>query len=340
MPAVHITLLGKLKRPRIFQCHPSAFANFLAEPVHALLGDHILQARMLAIRAVAEITVHRQHRLGYFNEIFRLEESHHIRHARIGLLIVMAHAHAPASGEVVTDQLAVLLDCDKAHAVGKHIRVVQRRDYKRHLEFPRQIRFAIQRILMIIVLQLERLALHPDLMISLGRRQKRVTHTLGILINLLSQTRGGGCGRRQYVAVHVPARRQRVGQRLIDALHQLAQAALHHAVKLKTLPRGHPQGLVAILLAQAIVGQVHLRRHHSARNAAANHKHVLLTLLTHITVILLINPVKLQELLVIRIKHLRLRIMQRDPDIPRQRRVFRLDDLIFRQFWLSFRHST
>ena len=95
MPAVHITLLGKLKRPRILQCHPGAFADFLAEPVHALLGDHILQARMLAISAVAEIAVHRQHCLGHFNEMFRLEESNHIRHARVGLLIVMAHAHTP-----------------------------------------------------------------------------------------------------------------------------------------------------------------------------------------------------------------------------------------------------
>ena len=187
---------------------------------------------------------------------------------------------------------------------------------------------------MIIVLQLERLAFHPDLMIGLGRRQERITHALGILVNLLGQTRGGGCGRRQYVAVHIPARRQRVGQRLVDALHQLPQAALHHAVKLKTLPRGHPQGLVAVLLAQAIVGQVHLRRHHAARNAAANHKHVLLALLPHITVILLINPVKLQELLIISIEHLRLRIIQRHPNIPRQRRIFRLDDLIFRQFRL------
>ena len=86
-------------------------------------------------------------------------------------------------------------------------------------------------------------------------------------------------------------------------------------MKLKTLPRGHPQGLVTVLLAQTIVGQVYVRRHHPARNTAADHEHVLLALLSHITVVLLINPVKLQELLIIRIKHLRFRIMQRHPNI-------------------------
>ena len=72
---------------------------------------------------------------------------------------------------------------------------------------------------MIIVLQLERLAFHPDLMIGLGRRQERITYTLGILIHLLGQTRGGGCGRRQHIAVYIPTRRQRVGQRIVDAFH-------------------------------------------------------------------------------------------------------------------------
>ena len=115
---MHITLLGELKRARIFQDHPGAFADFLAEPVHTLLCDHILQARMLTIRAVTKIAMHRQHRLGNFNEMFRLKEAHHIRHARVGLLIVMTHAHAATGGEVVTDQFAVLFDCHKAHAVG------------------------------------------------------------------------------------------------------------------------------------------------------------------------------------------------------------------------------
>jgi hypothetical protein len=57
VPAVKITLPGEFKRAGRTQFEAEALLHFLAEPIHAALGDDVFKARVFAVGAVAEIAV-------------------------------------------------------------------------------------------------------------------------------------------------------------------------------------------------------------------------------------------------------------------------------------------
>ena len=62
---------------------------------------------------------------------------------------------------------------------------------------------------------------------------------------------------------------------------------------------------------ELVKSQILRRRHHAARYSGANHEEVLFACLSLIPVVLLIDPVELQELLVILREPIRLRTQQR-----------------------------
>ena len=122
-------------------------------------------------------------------------------------------------------------------------------------------------------------------------------------INLFARLRVGGRGRREDVAVHVAAGRERGEQRLVDALDHRAQIGFHDAVKLDALARGDAQRVVAVSRGEIVEHAPLLRRHHAAGNAAADHHDVFLAGLAQVAVVLLIAAVKFQELVVVLAKN-------------------------------------
>src|SRR5579862_8993136 len=101
---------------------------------------------MLAIGTIAEIAVNRQNRFGHGLKMFRGQEADDVRDAREGLNVSVRHAHAAAGNEVVARELPVLLNDDESEVVGENINVVKGWERKSSFEFPRQVRFAVERI--------------------------------------------------------------------------------------------------------------------------------------------------------------------------------------------------
>ncbi len=64
VPAEHVALFGKLERSRGLELESQPLLDFVAKPLRAFLFQHILKARMFAVRAVAKIAVHCQDCLG------------------------------------------------------------------------------------------------------------------------------------------------------------------------------------------------------------------------------------------------------------------------------------
>lgn len=114
----------------------------------------------------------------------------------------------------------------------------------------------------------------------------------------------------------------------VDLLDQRAETGLQDAVKLDALAGGEAQGVVAIARGEVVEGDPLRRGHDATRDAAADHHHELLGGLAQVAVILLIDAVKLDELLVILGKTVRCRVGHRRGDIPRERGNGLLDDFV------------
>ncbi len=135
------------------------------------LGDHVFQAGVLAVGAVAKVAVDRQHRLRHVHHPVRREETDDVRQTRVGGLVAVTAPHAAADREVVADEPVVLHDGDEAEAVGEHVQVVHRRNDEGDLEFARQIGLAVKRVHEVLVLR--------GFEIQLLRRRSRWSDTPG-----------------------------------------------------------------------------------------------------------------------------------------------------------------
>ena len=190
---------------------------------------------MLTIGTISKITMYGEHRLGYVHQMFRCKKTNHISHPRVGLRPVMIHSHASTGGEIVADQLTVLLNGHKTHAIGEYIGVIQGGNGKCRFKFPWQICFPVQGILKIRIINLDFHTLHPDLVIGPGAGQKCLGYPAAILQHTSRQGIASGRRWRHYVAIHIPTRSQCCCQSIVDSLHQGSQSRFYHPMKLETL---------------------------------------------------------------------------------------------------------
>ena len=108
-----------------------------------------------------------------------------------------------------------------------------------------------------------------------------------------------GVGGRRHIPRHVAARGDGGHQRFIQVFNGLADVGFQNPVKLKVLAGGDAHGVVAILACQLIANGILLGAEDSAGEFRAHHEHVVLRHLALVTVILLVDPMELQELVVI-----------------------------------------
>ena len=274
------------------------------------------------------------HRLGHGFQVVRCQETDHISHARKRVRVAVRHAHAAAGNQVVAEQLVALGDDNEPEVVGENVDVIQRRNCEGRLEFARQIRLPIERVHEILVagvIQVEFLAFNPDFVIRACGRVKRGGQGTGLFQHVVHQRTRGRCRRRHDVAFHVPARGNRRDQRLVQPLDGLAQARFDAAVKLKVLARRYPERVVGVLGSQRVAGQILSSAQNAPGELRAHHENPLLGDLALVAVVLLVNPMKLQEFIVVLREVVHFRIVQRLSNRPCQRSMSALKVLIARQ---------
>ena len=104
------------------------------------------------------------------------------------------------------------------------------------------------------------------------------------------------------IAVYVATSCDGVEQRLVDPSNAAFEVALNDAVQLKGLPRGQLDGAVCVAVCQGVHAEVLLRSATTAGYADTDHEDVVwlelgaLPLFAQVTIILLINAVKLGQL--------------------------------------------
>ena len=117
------------------------------EPRQAAVVDGVLQARVLACAAIAEVALGGDRRHCQRMHLRRGDESEHLAQTRIRLRIAMGGTHAATGANVVASQCAVAIEYrNESEILRQHVDVVARRDREADLELARQIRLAIQRL--------------------------------------------------------------------------------------------------------------------------------------------------------------------------------------------------
>ena len=72
------------------------YANVNPAVTNSTFRDHVFEARMFAIGAIAKIPVYSDHGFGEGLQMFGFEEADDVRHAGEGVGIAMGHSHAAA----------------------------------------------------------------------------------------------------------------------------------------------------------------------------------------------------------------------------------------------------
>ena len=139
--------------------------------------EHVLEARVLPVRAVAEVAVHRDDGLDHVHGVLRRHEADDVGEAGERRLLVVGHAHAAAGDDVEAGQRAGLVEQrDEAGVVREDVHAVVAGKGDRGLELPGQVRRAVERVLLVGD---DGLAVHPDLVVGLRLRQGRRAQLVG-----------------------------------------------------------------------------------------------------------------------------------------------------------------
>ena len=109
-PAVAVAVVVEVKRPRLAKRVAEPVFDFAAKPVQAAILDRVLESRVSAVNAVAEVALRGDDFLGDIGHLPRRAKAEHIREAREGCLLAVAHPHAAAGGDCVADDFFVLDD--------------------------------------------------------------------------------------------------------------------------------------------------------------------------------------------------------------------------------------
>ena len=162
----------------IVAARPERFAEIFREalacPFFAILGDHVFEAGVTAVAAVAMIAVQPHHRCGGFEKILRLDEGHRGGEPRIGLRVVVGHPVTAAEQEIVAGEVVPFEQRHDREVVGQDIDRVVLGDGETDLEFARQIALAVERVgvLRRAVAFAPGSTFDPDLVIAAGARQQ------------------------------------------------------------------------------------------------------------------------------------------------------------------------
>ena len=268
-----------------------------------MVVDGVLEARALALFAVAEVALGDDDGRGDIDQLARGDEADHVADARVGLGVAVGRAHAAADHQVEAGQHAVFENGDEAQVVGEHVHVVDRRHREADLELARQVGGAVDGLLLLATAG-HALLVQPDLVVGAGVGQQVFGQLRRPGLHLGVRARLQRIGRDQHVAVDVAAGRQRVDQRGVDGLHRRLQFALDDAMELERLARGDAQRVVGVPGGDGVQLQPLRRRDHATGRARADHELVrrlqLLpaALVAQVAVVLLVAAVVLDQGLV------------------------------------------
>ncbi len=240
-------LLGPRRRQGISQAGLDLGLELLQSPV----GQEVLQPRTAAIGAVAEVAEDGEDGADHVERLFGADHGQGLGQGGKGVFQPRRHAHAPAHQHVVAGHLKILAQRQQAHVLGVEIDAIVAGQADGHLEFPRQVAGAVERLDRVAVGGVRRRGLaQPDFAVG-GRAGPQVPRQVAGHPLDLAMDRVAAIRRRAThdVAGGVAAGPQRRQPHFVEAPQRPHQVLLRHAVELQALPGGDPESAAAHLIA-------------------------------------------------------------------------------------------
>jgi hypothetical protein len=117
------------------------------KPIGAAVLYRVLEPGMRAILAVTVVALNAHRVLGNRDDVLRRAKTHDVAQARERGSDIVRHAHPSADTDVVAHDASILDDGDEPEVVREHVDVIRRRNGNGDLEFSRQVRRTVQRLL-------------------------------------------------------------------------------------------------------------------------------------------------------------------------------------------------
>ena len=299
MPAEVLGDLESRKRAGELQRGAVVLLDLGADPIEAAIVDDIFQAGPLAIGAVAVVALGADDGFDDGKQFGRVDAAEGGGDSRVGLRLVVGHAHAAADAYDPAGDLPVLDLGDEADVVGENVDRVVGRMGDADLELAGQEGRAIQRLILGFLAGI--LAEDEDLVVGprAGEQdggQKLCGLAQG-LVDLVLDRRGGG----DDIADDVAAAGHGGQQHPVDLADGLAQVALQDAVELEGLARGDAQRAVAEAVGQLVEAEVLLGGDDARGDAGPDHEVPLLVVAGllegggGVTVVLLVGAVEFEQ---------------------------------------------
>ena len=218
-PAVAIARGGEVKRVRRSELITEPPLDLVAEPRQPAVCNRVLEARVFAVGAVAEVALHRDDLFGDLDGLWHGAEAQQVGEAREGLDLIVRHAHPAANGEVEANELARGADNgDVSQILGEKVDVVARGHGDGDLEFSRQVGFPVNGLVLGFAAADELIA-DPEFVVGMGAGEEVLADGASDLVDLAVQRRLLGVGVAHDISIHVTAGGDRIEQRMVDAVN-------------------------------------------------------------------------------------------------------------------------
>src|SRR5690606_8012043 len=162
-PAVAVAILVEVIAAHRQQCDAAASFQLILEPLQAMMIYGVFQACVLALLAVAVVTLQGDHALGNGKQLLWLYKPYQAAQSWVGGVIAMGGAHAAADSHVETLQYAIFNNGDQAQILRKYINIVGGRNGNADLELAWQVGVTVNRLDFGLIGDF--LAIQPDFMI-------------------------------------------------------------------------------------------------------------------------------------------------------------------------------
>ena len=271
VPAKGILDRGEVEWAGRLKLETNALLDLPAEPLDTAILNRVLEARVLAVGTVAEITLGGENSRADLVHLVCRNKTEEVSKAREGLRIAVTHAEAASDGHIVSDEFSILDDRDIAEILREDIDVIGRGDCEAGLEFAWEIGVTIHRLNLGFATSNEFLV-KVDLMIGTGFGEGIVAPVCRVLIDLLEDLRTLGIRWGHDITVHVAACSDRVEQDLVHSFDEFLHVPLENAVELEGLACRQSQGGGGNGIGQLIEDDPLLWRGLSAGETDAEHE--------------------------------------------------------------------
>ena len=123
-PSVAIAVVLKGKWTHRSELITEVLVELCQNPIGSAIVDGVLEARMLAVGAITEVTLHEHDFFRHIDHLFGGAKSDDVRNPRISRIVAVRRSHATAHGDIESDQFSLLHNRDEGQAVGVNVDIV------------------------------------------------------------------------------------------------------------------------------------------------------------------------------------------------------------------------